>query len=91
MTSDAFDKALLRRAMKGDYLGQRVQKAEGYPFPGIVVADFVTLEGQRRVVVQCTAPAVYGCLHVFNLSQLVVSDAATGGSDEAGEAGAGEA
>lgn len=50
----------------------RVQKLRGYPFPGVVVADFVTTTGERRVVVECTAPGVEGCLHIFAPEQLAV-------------------
>lgn len=50
--------------------GDLVKKIEGYPFPGQVVAVFKTLAGQQRVVVECTAPAVRGCLHIYNPLQL---------------------
>jgi hypothetical protein len=55
--------------------GCPVQKITGYPFPGVVVAAFLTTKGEPRVVVECTAPAVLGCMHIFNPEQLeVLSD-----------------
>lgn len=51
-------------------VGDRVRKARGYPFPGVVVAAFDTLSGARRLVVECTADGVAGCLHVFSEGQL---------------------
>jgi hypothetical protein len=52
--------------------GDHVRKVEGYPFPGEVVSVFKTAAGNTRVVVECTAPAVRGCLHIFNPLQLRV-------------------
>lgn len=52
--------------------GDRVQKVKGYKWPGVVVAVFDTLAGQRRVVVECTAPEVAGALHIYNEQQLEV-------------------
>lgn len=51
-------------------VGSRVEKVSGYPFPGVVVADFLNLSGERRLVVECTAPGVEGCLHIFAPTQL---------------------
>lgn len=52
-------------------VGTRVQKAKGYPFPGVVVSVFSTTKKELRYVVECTAPGVEGCLHIFNGEQLV--------------------
>lgn len=53
-------------------VGDRVQKVRGYKWPGIVVAVFNTLAGERRVVVECTVPEVTGALHIYNEEQLKV-------------------
>lgn len=47
-----------------------VRKKHGYNFPGIVVSVFQKLDGQTRVVVECTAPGVEGMLHIFSESNL---------------------
>jgi len=39
-------------------IGERVRKNHGYLWPGVVVAVFETLGGERRVVVECTAPTL---------------------------------
>lgn len=51
-------------------IGDRVQKRTGYPFPGIVVAVFETTRREVRYVIECTAPDVEGCLHIFSAWQL---------------------
>lgn len=51
-------------------IGDRVRKTKGYSWPGIIVADFHTIAGQRRVVVECTVPEVAGALHIYNPEQL---------------------
>ena len=57
-------------------IGDKVEKIGGYKYPGIVVAKFsklnptVTGAAQERFVVECTEPAVFGMLHIFNGSQL---------------------
>jgi hypothetical protein len=51
-------------------VGDRVEKASGYKWPGIVVSKFQTLAGETRVVVECTAPEVAGALHIFAPDQL---------------------
>lgn len=51
-------------------IGDKVQKIKGYRWPGVIVADFTTLSGQRRLVVECTAEAVAGALHIYNEDQL---------------------
>lgn len=52
-------------------VGDRVEKVNGYRFPGIVVSKFNKLDGKtERFVVECTAPLVCGMLHIFNGNQL---------------------
>lgn len=51
-------------------IGDPVRKVKGYRWPGVVVAVFQTLEGQTRIVVECTVPEVAGALHIFNPEQL---------------------
>lgn len=53
-------------------VGSTVRKMRGYKWPGKIVADFVTLTGNRRVVVECTAPEVAGALHIYSPDQLEV-------------------
>lgn len=52
------------------FVGHRVRKSRGYKWPGVIVADFLTLNGERRFVVECTVPEVAGALHIFNSEQL---------------------
>ena len=54
-------------------LGDRVEKASGYKWPGVVVAVFKTLAGETRVVVECTVPDVAGALHIYNPEQLRIA------------------
>jgi len=49
---------------------RRVRKKAGYKWPGVIVAEFLTTAGERRVVVECTAEDVRGALHIFNPDQL---------------------
>jgi hypothetical protein len=51
-------------------VGARVRKTRGYKWPGIVVADFRTLSGERRLVVECTIEGVRGALHIYAPEQL---------------------
>lgn len=51
-------------------VGQKVRKIKGYPFPGIIVADFVNYKGERRFVVEARHPDILGCLHIYNPEQL---------------------
>lgn len=51
-------------------LGDTVRKKRGYPWPGVIVADFFNLAGERRIVVECTVPEVAGALHIYNPEQL---------------------
>lgn len=50
--------------------GDRVHKVRGYKWPGVIVADFTTLAGERRLVVECTAEEVRGALHIYAPEQL---------------------
>lgn len=53
-------------------VGDKVEKVSGYKWPGIVVAVFDTLSGERRLVVECTVPEIAGALHIYNENQLKV-------------------
>lgn len=53
---------------------QKVQKTDGYPWPGVVVSVFTNRKGQIRYVVECTVPQVAGALHIFNEAQLQERD-----------------
>jgi len=53
-------------------VGDRVEKNSGYKWPGVVIAVFDTLAGERRVVVECTTPEVAGALHIYNEKQLMI-------------------
>lgn len=51
--------------------GDKVEKASGYKYPGIVVSKFKTLSGQVRYVVECTVPECSGMLHIYSESNLI--------------------
>ena len=51
-------------------IGDKVEKTSGYKWPGVVVAVFDTLAGERRVVVECTVAEVAGALHIYNEKQI---------------------
>lgn len=53
-------------------LYDEVEKVSGYRWPGIVVAKFKTTRGDIRYVVECTAEACLGALHIYNRDQLKV-------------------
>lgn len=53
-------------------LGDKVQKIIGYKWPGVIVAEFCTLAGDKRFVVECTVPEVAGALHIYAAAQLEV-------------------
>lgn len=55
-------------------IGDKVEKTSGYKWPGVVVAVFDTLAGERRVVVECTVPEVSGALHIYNEKQITKID-----------------
>jgi hypothetical protein len=55
-------------------VGDRVQKATGYKWPGVVVSVFTTLGGKTRVVVECTVTEVAGALHIYSPEQLVAAE-----------------
>ncbi len=50
--------------------GDRVQKSNGYLWPGVILTVFKTLAGETRVVVECTVPEVAGALHIYAPRQL---------------------
>jgi chromosome segregation ATPase len=50
--------------------GDRVETCKGYLWPGIVVSVFKTTKGEWRYVVEFTAGAVKGALHIYNADQL---------------------
>jgi hypothetical protein len=51
-------------------VGAKVQKKEGYRYPGIVVSVFRTLQRKVRYVVEADSPDYNGMLHIFNGDQL---------------------
>ena len=51
-------------------VGDRVEKLRGYKWPGVIVAIFSTLDGELRIVVECTVPEVAGALHIYNPEQV---------------------
>ena len=51
-------------------VGDQVEKCIGYKWPGEVRSVFTNRAGEVRFVVECTAEAVNGALHIFNGSQL---------------------
>lgn len=55
-------------------IGDRVNKAKGYSFPGYVVSVFEKLDGQVRYVVEFSShntDAGRGMLHIFSHKDLV--------------------
>ena len=50
--------------------GDMVQKREGFRFPGVVVSAFMTLDGERRYVVEASNRDFRGCLHICAGKQL---------------------
>lgn len=50
-------------------VGDKVNKKEGYKFPGTIVAVFETRSAKTRLVVEMDD---YGLLHIFNPEQLFV-------------------
>ena len=59
-----------QRDAQGEHIwvGDAVIKPKGYPFPGIVVAEFPKLDGEIRYVVESTT--LPGMLHIFAGNQL---------------------
>lgn len=53
------------------FLGQRVRKAKGFQFPGVIVAMFTTTAGKHRVVVEAVHPEFAGMLHIYDPEQLI--------------------
>lgn len=50
-------------------VGDKVNKKEGYKFPGVIVSIFETTAGKTRLVIEMDN---YGLLHIFNPEQIVV-------------------
>lgn len=48
-------------------IGDKVDKVKGYKFPSVIVAAFVTTNGDERYVAEMDG---YGLLHIFNGEQL---------------------
>jgi hypothetical protein len=62
-------------------VGDWVQKATGYKWPGVVVSVFNTLAGKTRVVVECTVPKVAEALHIYSPEQLIAQGDAAASTD----------
>ena len=58
------------RPMNEFFVGDKVRKAKGYKYPGVVVSWFETLAGEIRYVVEATGEEYKGMLHIFNGDQL---------------------
>lgn len=75
LEADAIDNDLYRTEEDEEVslmfdVGDEVEKASGYKWPGVIVAVFPTLSGELRYVVECTAPQVAGALHIYSPKQL---------------------
>src|SRR6478752_2736364 len=68
--TEFFDAARFRPVGPIELIGDKVQKTQGYPFPGEVRSVFWTRSGQRRYVVEATGQDYAGMLHIFNREQL---------------------
>jgi len=58
-------------------VGDKVQRKPGasYLFPGVIISTGLKLDGKTwHCEVECIAPGVEGCTHVFPASQLVPLD-----------------
>lgn len=53
-----------------DVVGRNVKKISGYPYPGVIVAAFLTTSGKERYVVEATETSYQGMLHIFSGTQL---------------------
>jgi hypothetical protein len=62
--------AMPREDIAHHELGQKVQKLDGYKYPGIIVSVFTTTEGKIRYVVEADHPDFRGMLHIFTDAQL---------------------
>lgn len=80
--ADAIERMKYQVAMAHDGLavGTPVEKASGYKWPGVVVANFITVGGKRRYVVECTVPDVAGALHIYSPNQIKELKRVGGGS-----------
>jgi hypothetical protein len=52
-------------------IGDKVEKAKGYSFPGVVVSVFQNTKGGTRLVVEMDH---YGLLHIFSEENLVARE-----------------
>lgn len=52
-------------------IGDKVEKRRGYRYPGIVVAQFRSLYGNLRYVVEADNEEFRGMLHIFSPEQLI--------------------
>lgn len=52
------------------FVGELVKKKQGYNFPGVIVAVFLTTKSAWRYVVECTVPGVEGMLHIYSEKDL---------------------
>lgn len=64
-------------------IGDPVEKVTGYRWPGVIVADFVTTDGKRRLVVECDVPEVSGALHIYAPEQIAVRAVDTAETEQA--------
>lgn len=55
----------------GWQIGDKVRKRFGYAFPGIILGSFVTTDGKKKYVVECTAPGCEGLVHIHQGIELV--------------------
>lgn len=51
-------------------IGQRVRKAKGYRFPGIVIGVSQKLDGRLLYLVECIAPDCAGMCHIYSEKDL---------------------
>jgi hypothetical protein len=51
-------------------IGQYVQKATGYKFPGVVIGVATKLDGKILYLVECTAEGAEGMCHIFSGNNL---------------------
>jgi hypothetical protein len=52
------------------FMGQKVQKCNGYLYPGVIVSVFTTTEGKVRYVVEADHKDFRGMLHIFSDADL---------------------
>lgn len=57
------------------FIGDHVEKINGYKWPGVVVSVFTTTKKEQRIVVECTVPEVAGALHIYAPEQIRLTEA----------------